>query len=320
MTDTEAVEGPRPSTVARTPRRRGAASRHRRVAVVGSPQLLRSALARCPADVDLVALAGPAELQGVCTLGWDEVLMDATGLAALRQAPALLRERHAVVVPDDDAATVRSHMLEPFGRWAVAKRAIDLLLASALLLAALPLLVVAVLAILLDTRGGPIFAQDRVGRGGRTFRLYKLRSMAVGGDDTAHRRYCEALLQGDAERVGGLFKLADDPRVTRVGRLLRRSSVDELPQLWNVVRGDMSLVGPRPLLPSDAEQFSAAQWGRLRVRPGITGLWQVSGRSALSFEQMVELDCEYWRSWTPRRDLVVLLSTPRAVLATRSTA
>jgi lipopolysaccharide/colanic/teichoic acid biosynthesis glycosyltransferase len=320
MTVTEASEGRGASAVSRTPLRRGAVSGRRQAAVVGSPRLRRSASAARPPGVDLVALAGPADLQIVCTLNWDEILLDATGLAALRRSPVPLRDRCAVVVPDDDAGTVRRHLLEPFGRWAAAKRGVDVLLATALLLALLPLLAVAVLAILLDTRGAPIFAQDRVGRGGRTFRCYKLRSMHVGGDDTAHRRYSQALLQGEAERVGGLFKIADDPRVTRVGRLLRRSSVDELPQLWNVLRGDMSLVGPRPLLPSDADLFTAAQWGRLRVKPGLTGLWQISGRSALSFEQMVALDCEYWRSWTPRRDLLILLSTPRAVLATRRTA
>jgi lipopolysaccharide/colanic/teichoic acid biosynthesis glycosyltransferase len=117
-----------------------------------------------------------------------------------------------------------------------------------------------------------------------------------------------------------MYKLVDDPRVTRVGGVLRRLSIDELPQLVNVIRGDMSLVGPRPPLPSDTELYDERAWERLKIKPGLTGLWQVSGRSRLGYSEMVELDVRYWQEWTPLLELSILLRTPAAVFARQDTA
>jgi len=200
------------------------------------------------------------------------------------------------------------------------KRSLDVVGATLLLVLFLPLLVVAVIAIRVDSPGPAIFKQVRLGAGGRSFRLFKLRTMRCQNDDSLHQAYVQALIEGRAEQSGGMFKLVGDPRVTRVGRWLRRLSIDEIPQLWNVLRGDMSLVGPRPPLPREARLYNARTWQRLEVRPGLTGLWQVSGRCQLNFEAMVDLDLRYVHSWTPWMELRILLRTPAAVLSRRGVA
>jgi lipopolysaccharide/colanic/teichoic acid biosynthesis glycosyltransferase len=196
----------------------------------------------------------------------------------------------------------------------IAKRTLDILVSLAVLLLALPLLLIAMIATWLETPGSPLFLQERVGRDGRSFRIVKLRTMFTGNDDSAHQAYVAAMIRGTADRHDGMYKLVDDPRITRVGRVLRRLSIDELPQAWNVLRGDMSLVGPRPALPREVELYSATARRRLRVKPGITGLWQVSGRSTLTFDEMVALDIRYWESWTPLLELSILVRTPWVVL------
>jgi lipopolysaccharide/colanic/teichoic acid biosynthesis glycosyltransferase len=138
--------------------------------------------------------------------------------------------------------------------------------------------------------------------------------------DSEHQRYVAALIRGEAQRHRGMYKLTDDPRVTRVGRVLRRWSIDELPQLWNVLRGDMSIVGPRPPLEREVEQYDARTWLRLRGRPGLTCLWQVNGRCELSFAEQVELDLEYWRRWSLWRDVGILARTPWAVMSGKGAA
>ncbi len=200
------------------------------------------------------------------------------------------------------------------------KRMLDLCLAPVLLVLALPVLLLAALAIRMDSPGPALFRQDRLGAGGRRFRLYKLRTMYVDNDDTAHREYVAALIAGAASRQEGMFKLVGDRRVTRVGRFLRRFSIDELPQLWNVIQGDMSLVGPRPPLPSEAALYDAWTWLRLSSKPGITGLWQVSGRCRLSFEEMVRLDIRYVREWSPWLELKIVFKSPLVVLLRRGAA
>jgi len=192
------------------------------------------------------------------------------------------------------------------------KRVLDLVGATVLLVVSVPLLIIAVVAIRADSGGPAIFTQIRLGAGGRKFKLYKLRTMRRDSDDFIHQAYVQALIEGRAERSGGMFKLVSDPRVTRVGRWLRRLSIDELPQLWNVLRGDMSLVGPRPPLPRT--------WQRLGVKPGLTGLWQISGRCERTFDEMVVLDLRYVESWTPWLELKILLHTPAAVLSCRGVA
>lgn len=199
------------------------------------------------------------------------------------------------------------------------KRALDLVFTAAGGLVLLPLLLAIALAVKISSRGPVFYPQERVGRDGRTFRMYKFRSMVVSNDDGAHRRYVASLLK-DGSAAGTdangrpVYKIVDDPRVTMIGRLLRASSLDELPQLINVLRGEMSLVGPRPCLPFEYDLYDDWQRGRLAVTPGMTGLWQVSGRSLLSFDDMVLLDLYYAANWSLRLDLRILWRTIPEVL------
>lgn len=200
-----------------------------------------------------------------------------------------------------------------------AKRALDVSVAAIGLVVGLPGLVLIALAVR-RTPGPVLFRQTRVGRGGRTFRMLKFRTMHAGTDDRVHRDYVTRLLREEsppAGRVRGLYKLEDDRRVTRVGAWLRRTSLDELPQLWNVLRGEMSLVGPRPALPYEVELYEPPHRERLTVRPGITGLWQVSGRSQLSMRQALDLDVEYVRRRGLGLDLWILARTVPVVLSMR---
>jgi exopolysaccharide biosynthesis polyprenyl glycosylphosphotransferase len=190
------------------------------------------------------------------------------------------------------------------------KRMVDLVGAGLGLLLISPLLTLIALAIKLDSRGPVFFAQERVGQGGRTFRMLKFRTMRVGAD-AEKAKLAHLNTSGDAR----LFKIPNDPRVTRVGALLRKWSLDELPQLFNVLRGNMSIVGPRPFFESDLATYHEHHFGRLGAVPGITGLWQVSGRSSITdFEEVVRLDCEYIHRWSLWLDLEILLKTLPAVV------
>lgn len=191
----------------------------------------------------------------------------------------------------------------------VAKRTMDLGLASVLLLVTLPLSLASALAVKATDGGAVLFRQERIGRGGRPFTVYKLRTMHE--DAEAHL----AELAAANEREGPLFKLDEDPRVTTVGKLLRAAHVDELPQLFNVLRGDMSLVGPRPALPEEMEQFSEALRDRASVRPGITGLWQVEAGDKPYFFAYERLDLYYVENWSVSLDLAVLLATAEVFVA-----
>lgn len=190
------------------------------------------------------------------------------------------------------------------------KRVFDF--AASLLLLALSaplLLLLAVLICLDDPRGGPIFRQTRLGLGGRRFTMYKFRTMAV---DAEQRRAELAALN---EMDGPVFKIREDPRVTRIGKFLRRSSLDELPQLFNVLRGDMSIIGPRPPLPCEAAEYTDYQSLRLIVKPGLTGLWQVrADRNAVSFAEWVEDDMEYILNASLWGDVKLMLKTPFVML------
>lgn len=179
-----------------------------------------------------------------------------------------------------------------------------------------PLLLSLCLLVRVSSAGPALFRQERVGRNRRPFTLLKLRTMYCGNDDRMHRDYVMSMLSANgvaAEKRGGLFKLDADPRVTRLGSWLRRTSLDELPQLINVLRGEMSVVGPRPVLPWEAELFEPPFQQRFAVKPGITGLWQVSGRSKLSMRRALELDVEYVirRSFT--LDFGIILRTVPAL-------
>lgn len=188
------------------------------------------------------------------------------------------------------------------------KRAMDLALGSLLLLMAAPLMALIALAIRLDSPGPVIFRQVRVGKDGRLFTMYKFRTMRVGAEQEQEQ------LRALNEASGPLFKIRNDPRVTRVGRILRRLSLDELPQLINVLKGEMSLVGPRPPLPSEVEAYKPWQRQRLSAVPGMTGLWQISGRSDLTFDEMCLLDIYYIENWSPMLDLEIILRTIPRIL------
>ena len=201
------------------------------------------------------------------------------------------------------------------------KRSLDVVVASLALMLALPTVVVAAVLITRDSPGGWLFTQPRVGVNGRRFRLYKLRTMYADNDPGEHQRFVASLIKGEAPTSqAAVYKLTSDARVTRVGRWLRQLSIDEIPQLLNVLQGDMSLVGPRPPLPREVALYDERAWRRLAVKPGITGLWQVSGRSRLTHAEMVSLDIRYWSEWTPLVDLSILLRTPKVVMFDRDTA
>lgn len=194
------------------------------------------------------------------------------------------------------------------------KRALDLTLVLLLLPALLPLFVGIALLVALTSRGRIIFSQERVGLHGEMFRMMKFRTM---------RADAEARLRSDAELwatyVANDFKLpaGADPRVTSIGRMLRRSSLDELPQLLNVIRGQMSLVGPRPVVPEELDMYGEDREFYMSVKPGVTGPWQVNGRSGLGYPERIALDRAYTANWSFRADLKILLQTPRAVLSRR---
>lgn len=196
----------------------------------------------------------------------------------------------------------------------------DLVVASACLLVLSPLLAATAVLVRLTTPGPALFKQTRLGRGRRPFTLYKFRTMYLGCGDEVHRRYVRSLLTADHSAPGGrrgLYKLESDDRITPLGVALRRLSLDELPQLFNVIKGDMSLVGPRPVLPWEAELLHPFYNQRFFVMPGMTGLWQVSGRSQVPPRQALELDAEYARRHCFALDLLILLKTIPAVFTTR---
>jgi lipopolysaccharide/colanic/teichoic acid biosynthesis glycosyltransferase len=197
-----------------------------------------------------------------------------------------------------------------------AKRALDLALATLALVVSAPVMLIAAGLVRLSSPGPVLFRQVRIGRGERPFTMLKLRTMYVDSDERASREFNTCELLGEAEPDSdGVFKLENDPRIVPVGRFLRRYSIDELPQLLNVLRGEMSLVGPRPSLPWEVELYSPEQRRRHECLPGLTGLWQVSGRNRLSMPQMLPLDLEYVERRSLRLDLWILWRTLPAVLA-----
>lgn len=201
------------------------------------------------------------------------------------------------------------------------KRVMDVAGSTLMLIACMPLFATIALLVKATSRGPVLFRQDRIGQYGRRFTFLKFRSMRVDNDETVHKEYVKRLIAGVAERVpantagGGVYKLAGDKRITPIGKFLRKTSLDELPQFLNVLRGDMSLVGPRPPIPYELAAYQT--WHRrrvLQVKPGITGLWQVTGRSRVRFDDMVRLDLRYAISWSPWLDVKILMRTPGAVI------
>jgi lipopolysaccharide/colanic/teichoic acid biosynthesis glycosyltransferase len=208
--------------------------------------------------------------------------------------------------------------LRAFGR-----RAIDVAVVCVAILVLSPILLLCSILVSTTSRGPALFGQQRIGRAGGTFTMYKFRTMRHGCDDSFHRAYVTRLLTEEHPPVGGsgdLYKLQADPRVTAFGRFLRRTSLDELPQLINVIKGEMAIVGPRPALPYEVELFEARHRVRFAVRPGITGLWQVSGRGRLTMREALELDVAYVEQQRLALDLLIMVKTVPALFSRGTTS
>jgi lipopolysaccharide/colanic/teichoic acid biosynthesis glycosyltransferase len=205
---------------------------------------------------------------------------------------------------------------------AAVRRLLDLILASLVIVILSPLLIALAIAIRFDSPGPALFRQRRIGFGEREFTLFKFRSMRPDADPRGHREYVTALIQGESADGGdkSLYKLAVDDRITPIGRWIRRWSLDELPQLFNVIAGDMSLVGPRPAIAYEVAKYPSWYLKRFSVKPGLTGLWQVSGRNERTYEEMVRLDIEYAERRSLLLDLSILARTPLTVLGRRGAA
>ena len=210
-------------------------------------------------------------------------------------------------------ARLRKHYYNSLKRLSpLVKRGLDISISGGALIALSPLLIITILAIKLESPGAAFFQQTRVGKNGKTFTMWKFRSMFI---DAEARK---AELERKNEMSGGvIFKMKNDPRITRIGRFIRKFSIDELPQIWNVLCGDMSIVGPRPALPSEVSQYSLLERQRLRLKPGITCIWQVSGRSDIPFKQQVELDRRYISQSSFFTDLILILKTIPAVITAK---
>lgn len=265
------------------------------------------AIDHCGADAVAVSAGVQLHPQTLRHLGWEL----ASKNVGLIMAPALTDIAGPRIHTQQVAGLPLIHVTTPTleGGQRVAKRLFDVIAALALLLVALPVMAVIAVAIKLTSRGPVLFRQERVGIEGIHFRMLKFRSMVV----DAEARLKE--LQDRNEANGVLFKIKNDPRITPIGRFLRKFSLDELPQLFNVLNGSMSLVGPRPPLPAEVAGYEKDVRRRLLVKPGLTGLWQVSGRSNLSWQDSVRLDLYYVENWSLAGDLLILLKTARAVFS-----
>jgi lipopolysaccharide/colanic/teichoic acid biosynthesis glycosyltransferase len=229
----------------------------------------------------------------------------------------------------------------PFRMYLILKRWMDIILSASALLVLSPVLLIIAVAIKLDSPGGAIFSQERVGvrvrgKGGKRswetvgFTCYKFRTMRKNADSKLHKQFVQAMINGDDDTLASMkslsgsekdkYKMVNDPRVTRIGRILRKTSLDELPQFWNVLKGDMSLVGPRPAIPYEVEVYTPSHQRRLAAKPGITGLWQVVARSNVDFDGMVELDAWYIEHQSIWLDLWIIINTPISILKGKGAA
>ncbi len=313
-------------------------SRDRRGALTGQWDRVAAALSNGTFDSDIVGWLSAGSLLGIIRPLGTSALVTEDGVEA---AELMRRELAACLTSDLTDCSVQIDTYDPacdaLPQWlltgparqrtatditrAATKRVIDLI-GSVVMLTLLAPFMVVIAALVKATSPGPVFyLQPRVGSGGRRFRMIKFRTIRTDADSTLHQQYVESYIKAGPNRpagTNGVSKIVNDPRVTRVGRFLRRSSLDEVPQFWNVLVGEMSLVGPRPPLPYEVARYKT--WHRRRVleaKPGMTGLWQVTGRSRTSFDEMVRLDLRYARNHTLLNDLKILLATPRAVLSGR---
>lgn len=270
-----------------------------------TPSIL-AAINACNADAVAVSAGVQLHPQTLRHLGWELAARN----IGLIMAPALTDIAGPRIHTQQVAGLPLIHVTTPAldGGQGVAKRLFDILAATAMIIVASPVMACVAVAIKLDSPGPFLFKQERVGIEGARFAMLKFRSMGVDAEQQLET------LSSYNEGTGVLFKMKKDPRVTRVGAVLRKFSLDELPQLFNIVAGSMSLVGPRPPLPSEVEAYEQDVRRRLLVKPGLTGLWQVSGRSNLSWQDSVRLDLYYVENWSLAGDLIILLRTVRAVL------
>jgi len=280
-----------------------------RVRVVA--QLDDVALAAQTMDVDAVVVAGHPSRTGdfVKSLAWKLEESNAELVLASRLADVAGPRIH--FRPVEGLPLVHVELPQFEGGKHVFKRGLDIVVSASALLVLLPALAIIAILVRRDSPGPALFSQTRVGRNGETFRMFKFRSMTV----DAESRLDDLLALN--EGAGALFKLRSDPRVTRVGRVIRKYSLDELPQLWNVLVGDMSLVGPRPPLQREVEAYENHVRRRLFIKPGLTGMWQVNGRSDLDWEEGVRLDLYYVENWSLTGDLVLLWRTVKVLLTSR---
>jgi exopolysaccharide biosynthesis polyprenyl glycosylphosphotransferase len=226
----------------------------------------------------------------------DAVALSAVSENVVSQSPALY-----VVADTNRLAGLQGTM----------KRVLDIVLSALALLFLSPLLITIVILVKRSSPGPVLFVQERIGKNGIPFRFLKFRTMVHNSDDAIHRQFAAMFINGDGhqEQPGKVFKMKNDPRVTRIGRWLRKTSIDELPQLLNILKGEMSIVGPRPPIAYELDHYQPWHHERLRVTPGLTGLWQVSGRSNVPFEEMVRLDIHYINTWTLLEDVRIILKT-----------
>ncbi|RIJ76906.1 sugar transferase [Nakamurella silvestris] len=276
--------------------------------VVGGLDDISAGIVRAKAHVVAVAAADEFGPERVRELSWS---LEGTGIR-LKLAPSLMDVAGPRIHVKPIAGLPLMQVDEPRfgGPRLVLKTTMDMIGAAIGLLLLLPVLLVVALAIKIDDRGPVFFRQERVGRGGKLFRMWKFRSMRV-----AAEAELAALREGQTAGNTVMFKMKADPRVTSVGRILRRFSIDEIPQLLNVLTGQMSLVGPRPPILSETKDYENHVHRRFLVKPGLTGLWQVSGRSDLTWEESVRLDLYYVENWSPVTDVIILAKTAKAVLA-----
>ncbi|MFB8230108.1 sugar transferase [Cellulosimicrobium sp. NPDC055967] len=285
----------------------GAGEEIRGVPVLGELRHAGEVATRVGADVVAVSGSDAITAEVVRRLGWE---LEPYGVDLMLTAElADVAGPRITITPAESVSLLHVDAPRFTGPKFAVKSVIDWTGAALITLAALPVLVLVALAVRTTSRGPVLFRQERVGRNGRTFPMFKFRSMRVGADREVQH------LEEQNDGAGPLFKMRDDPRVTRVGRVLRRYSLDELPQLFNVLRGDMSLVGPRPPLPREVQKYEKKVRRRLLVKPGLTGLWQVGGRSDLSWEESVRLDVYYVENWTMFGDFLILARTARAVFS-----
>ncbi|OBF90870.1 polyprenyl glycosylphosphotransferase [Mycobacterium sp. 852002-51163_SCH5372311] len=280
----------------------------REIPILGDETAVVSAIQYCSADTVAVTQTEHFGVRGIRELMWQLETMDID----LVVAPGVMDVAEARLTLRPIAGFPLLHVDKPQyeGTQRFQKRAFDFCFALAALIGASPLLIVAAICIKLTSKGPVYYRAERIGLDGKPFTMLKLRTMVNGADQQLDR-----LLPLNESAGGMLFKMREDPRVTRVGKLLRRFSIDELPQFINVLKRDMSVVGPRPPLRREVENYAGEVKRRLLVKPGVTGLWQVSGRSDLSWEDSVRLDLSYVDNWSMAGDLVIIARTLKAVLA-----